>query len=208
MRHAPEGTAWCAGCQTFRDDEDFGRKATTCRACASARSHAAMVEKVYNLTAAQYDALLELQGGRCAICRNKPGKKRLAVDHDHATGLVRGLLCGKDNHELLGAGYDSPVKIAAALHYLVRPPTSGEWWAPEQGLGYELTGGGAVRPAEASGVTDDLVLTRDVKAPERTAGARGGSILPAGWETATPPELHAAFAALEGRLRVVDPAPF
>ena len=47
-----------------------------------------MVERTYGLTAEQYDALLARQGGRCAICRARPKSKRLAVDHDHATGEV------------------------------------------------------------------------------------------------------------------------
>ena len=63
----------------------------------------AHIEKRYGLTRAQYAALLELQGGRCAICRRGPegsGKKRLTVDHDHRTGEVRGLLCNLCNVSL------------------------------------------------------------------------------------------------------------
>lgn len=37
--------------------------------------------------------MLETQGGGCAICKRPPKKLRLSVDHDHKTGLVRGLLC-------------------------------------------------------------------------------------------------------------------
>lgn len=50
----------------------------------------------YGITVEQYDAMLERQEGRCAICRGEdPGGRfgRFAVDHDHATGAVRGLLC-------------------------------------------------------------------------------------------------------------------
>lgn len=135
----PPGTRWCGGCQTFADLEDFGKNASQCRACVSAKSHAAMVEKTYGLVGDDYATLFELQGGRCAICRQKPGKKRLAVDHDHKTGKVRGLLCSRDNHELLGAGYDSIAKLGAAVHYLENPPASGLWWAPEDGLVVEIS---------------------------------------------------------------------
>ncbi|MCU1617755.1 MAG: hypothetical protein JWO98_5295 [Frankiales bacterium] len=132
---APAGTSWCAACQTFRDDVDFGKSATRCRACVSAKTHGAMIEKVYGLTPEGYDELLALQGGRCAICRNRPGKKkRFAVDHDHGTGAVRGLLCSNCNHDLLGAGYDSPPKLLAAWHYLTTPPATGLWVKPEDGL--------------------------------------------------------------------------
>lgn len=43
------------------------------------------------LTLEQYDALLKAQDGKCAVC-HQPGTN-LAVDHDHATGEIRGLLC-------------------------------------------------------------------------------------------------------------------
>lgn len=128
---APAGTAWCAGCQTFRDEEDFGKGATKCRACSSAKQHGAMIEKTYGLTAEQYDALLERQGGRCAICRNRPKSKRLAVDHDHKTGEVRGLLCSRCNHDLMGSAWDSLALAAALWHYMNTPPASGAWLPPE-----------------------------------------------------------------------------
>ncbi len=76
----------------------------------------------YGITSAQYDALLEAQGGRCAICRCKPKTRRLAVDHDHKTGIVRGLLCMNDNRKLLAAAYDSPYRLINAALYLMNPP--------------------------------------------------------------------------------------
>lgn len=51
----------------------------------------------------QYAALLDNQGGRCAICGNKPGKYRLAVEHSHYTNTIRGLVCLPCNRNLLGA---------------------------------------------------------------------------------------------------------
>lgn len=47
----------------------------------------------YGITTRQYDRLLQLQQGRCAICRRPPKTRRLHTDHDHATKRVRGLLC-------------------------------------------------------------------------------------------------------------------
>jgi len=66
----------------------------------TAKAYERHVQKTYGLEPGQYDALLSSQGGRCAICGNKPVKRRLAVDHDHITGRVRGLLCMRCNRAL------------------------------------------------------------------------------------------------------------
>ena len=58
------------------------------------------LRRKYNITEAEYDALLAAQGGVCAICGKRPGRVRLGVDHDHATGKVRGLLCVRCNKAL------------------------------------------------------------------------------------------------------------
>jgi len=67
--------------------------------------------------------MLEKQGGVCAVCkrpetaRNQYGIKRLAVDHDHETGKVRGLLCSKCNTGL-GALDDNTGRLQACINYL------------------------------------------------------------------------------------------
>src|SRR5438552_1390720 len=51
----------------------------------------------------EYERRLKEQGGGCAICSRPPKRnKRLCVDHNHRTGLVRGLLCSVCNGRLLG----------------------------------------------------------------------------------------------------------
>lgn len=56
------------------------------------------LNKVYGLSEIEYNKLLELQSGGCAICK-QPCRvhERLSVDHDHNTGAVRGLLCQQCN---------------------------------------------------------------------------------------------------------------
>lgn len=85
------------------------------------RAHDRHVQKTYGLPAGAYAVLHAYQGGRCAICQKATGKaRRLAVDHDHDTGEVRGLLCKPCNYVLLGR-YDADA-LARAAAYLADPP--------------------------------------------------------------------------------------
>lgn len=66
--------------------------------------------------------MLKVQGGACAICRRATGKtRRLAVDHDHQSGQVRGLLC-KPCNRLLGHARDDVEFFERAGDYLSEPP--------------------------------------------------------------------------------------
>jgi hypothetical protein len=56
--------------------------------------------KQLGVTDEEYARLLAAQGGHCALCPNTPKTRRLHVDHDHATGKVRGLLCHRCNRAL------------------------------------------------------------------------------------------------------------
>ena len=73
---------------------------------------------IYGISLEEYDAMLDRQGGVCAICKKKPDEgKALFVDHCHITGRVRGLLCGKCN-SVLAFGNDDPDILRAAIAYL------------------------------------------------------------------------------------------
>lgn len=93
------------------------------RAAQKARSHDAMVAKTYGLASGDYERLYEAQGRKCAIlgCRATGKTKRLAVDHNHVTGEVRGLLCGPHN-QLIGYNRDNPEAFRSLADYLERPP--------------------------------------------------------------------------------------
>jgi len=83
-------------------------------------NHDRMVSKTYGLEAGEYGRLYAAQGGKCAICQHATGKvKRLAVDHDHETGLVRGLLCGPCN-QLVGYFKNNHETFRRAADYLDR----------------------------------------------------------------------------------------
>jgi hypothetical protein len=71
----------------------------------------------YNITIEEYDIILAKHNGVCAICGNPPNGRRLAVDHNHTTGEVRGLLCYKCNTGL-GCFNDSLGILAKAIEYL------------------------------------------------------------------------------------------
>ena len=58
------------------------------------------LKRKYGLTVEEYDALLANQDGVCGICHRPRGSRRLAVDHDHTSGAVRGLLCSVCNRAL------------------------------------------------------------------------------------------------------------
>jgi hypothetical protein len=76
--------------------------------------------------------MLEAQGGVCAICKRPPGDtfsrvknfvipELLQVDHDHVTGLIRGLLC-KQCNLVLGCSKERVETLRASIEYLADPP--------------------------------------------------------------------------------------
>jgi hypothetical protein len=74
----------------------------------------------FGLSVVGLAAIVEQQGGRCAICRCAlQGGRRQHVDHDHVTGMVRGVLCSRCN-TAIGQLCDDPVVIARAAEYVRR----------------------------------------------------------------------------------------
>ena len=74
--------------------------------------------RTFGITADDVDALIEKQGGVCAICGRTP--TRLAswhVDHCHTTGVVRGILC-IDCNQGIGKFHEDPQRLRAAADYL------------------------------------------------------------------------------------------
>lgn len=76
----------------------------------------------YGLTEARYREILVEQGGGCALCGSfteSTGQRGMHVDHDHATGKVRGILCSGCNTALGKLG-DNVAGVWRALDYLLR----------------------------------------------------------------------------------------
>lgn len=121
--------AACKDCKsTTRALTQPGPRCATCWRAETARrknaAHGAYVENTYGITAEEYKLLYEAQGGRCAICQRATGAaRRLAVDHNHKTGEVRGLLCKPCNRYGLGMfARDNPEVFDRAAEYLRNPP--------------------------------------------------------------------------------------
>lgn len=78
------------------------------------------IKRKYGISKEEYVEMLDSQGGRCAICGDEPGERyshQLHVDHCHASGKVRGLLCRGCNH-MLGVIKDDEVLLFKAVEYL------------------------------------------------------------------------------------------
>ena len=72
----------------------------------------------YGITTKEYDSMMSNQNNRCKICQEE---KKLFIDHNHQTGLVRGLLCHHCN-TMLGLAKDSPQVLEGAIAYLRSMP--------------------------------------------------------------------------------------
>ena len=106
-RPGPRCVACMRAVQKARKEKDWGRR----------------ILRTYGITPKQYWDLYKKQGGVCAVCQRATGKtKRLSVDHDHQTGLVRGLLCGPCNRDVIGRVYDVETALRV-VEYLRNPPS-------------------------------------------------------------------------------------
>lgn len=83
--------------------------------------------RAYGITEDDYARMLAEQGHCCAVCRtDEPGGRgsNWHIDHDHTTGLVRGLLCTRCNSGL-GFFDDNPNLLAEAERYILHAATRG-----------------------------------------------------------------------------------
>ncbi len=94
------GNKWCCQGAHFVALKEFSSNPSVCNPCMPAWNRNNMLRRTYGLTHKEYEAKLEAQGGGCAICgsaKRSTGKRNMMIDHNHATGSVRGILCHSCN---------------------------------------------------------------------------------------------------------------
>lgn len=129
-------TKICCGCKQAKDRSEFYKSShrsdglqTYCKVCARVsrtewgrnnRDKVAVnrVYSRYRLRPEDVDSMLESQGGRCVLCPTLLDKSNSHIDHSHATGEVRGILCQRCNIEV--GRYESIRDHAAIEVYVSR----------------------------------------------------------------------------------------
>jgi hypothetical protein len=108
----------CSSCKQHLTEEQFHEihKAKTqpsgwCKACHQKKT----LMRKYNISGERYDALIAIKA--CEACGSDNDGKALHIDHDHTTGVVRGVLCRPCNHAI-GLLLDDPARLRAAANYI------------------------------------------------------------------------------------------
>lgn len=121
-RHG-EPTKVCSRCnkekplgEFYKKDRATGRLDSTCKSCRIIQQR----ERSLGVTENDYRRMYREQNGRCGICQRRLYSKRykaFAVDHDHTTGEIRGLLCTNCNTGL-GLFRDCPNALQRAIEWV------------------------------------------------------------------------------------------
>lgn len=128
-RQESPGHQRCTKCGRRKSLERFHRardrrtgRRPTCKACVREYSKQHRLRNrcaQHGITLDDYERMMHEQKGRCRICRTSFGQRPPVVDHCHAEGYVRGLLCGECNLGL-GKFRDDPELLREAVRYLER----------------------------------------------------------------------------------------
>ena len=131
----------CTHCKEIKPVADFSKERATsdiyrsyCKKCGVKRVQESRkgdknwwlkfhLKRYFNMSMEEYEAMMESQGYRCAICgclfdRDIQARKA-NLDHDHSTGKVRQLLCFNCN-TMLGKVNDDIEILESAIRYLRR----------------------------------------------------------------------------------------
>ncbi|MCW2776528.1 MAG: Recombination endonuclease [Frankiales bacterium] len=132
VRASSPAVKWCPSCQRERPRDEFGKNRSSgdgltsyCSPCHNAitrgnvlRNHGSTrdfhLRRRYGLDSADVARMVADQGRTCALCRARSPQH---VDHDHLTGLVRGILCSTCNQGL-GNFADDAARLRLAADYV------------------------------------------------------------------------------------------
>lgn len=118
----------CSKCKEEKEYTFFSKnramKDGYCNQCKVCERYSTIKSK-FGISQEQYQYLLDKQGGKCAICDKTEIEegRSLAVDHDHKTGEIFGLLCFFCNHRFIGRNRNPERYFRAALYL-----TKGTGW--------------------------------------------------------------------------------
>lgn len=108
----------CNNCEQVKHTNAFRKNEWVCRKCRSEERHTLRLKTQYDITPAEVARRLKTQEHACAICQEPfVENEQPLVDHDHATGKVRGLLCHHCNTGI-GLLRDNPKLLYRAARYL------------------------------------------------------------------------------------------
>jgi hypothetical protein len=110
------GNRFCPRCREAFPLSQISRSGCYCVPCLRAHKFEYKLRTKYGLTLDEYDLMVLKSEGRCQICEEP--NPRLDIDHCHATGKVRGLLCIRCNYQLLGVVQDDSAILRRAVEYL------------------------------------------------------------------------------------------
>lgn len=140
------GASYCVPCDSIKPVDEFYSLHGPCKPCAIQKAaqwnstnkearraivrrdnakgaRARTIKHLYDWTDTHYQAALTIQEDRCAICGGPPTRQHFSIDHDHESGLIRGLLCQPCNAGL-GHFKESLAVLQKAVAYLSAPPLS------------------------------------------------------------------------------------
>jgi hypothetical protein len=106
--------SYCSKCRNAKNDERRRKNGSE-----QTRRRRKNLMQRFKMSVEDYASMLESQDNKCSICGKEyiSGSKRFAVDHDHSTGLVRGILCSRCN-TAIGQFEDNVVLLEGAISYL------------------------------------------------------------------------------------------
>jgi hypothetical protein len=126
----PGNVYWRENCTSGRSEDQKALRASYMKAWYKVNKRTVLnadMMKRYGIGYDRFEEMLAEQNGVCAICGKEETRvdhrtkqvSRLAIDHDHKTGTVRGLLCHAHNNSL-GHFNDNPMVLWSAIKYLAK----------------------------------------------------------------------------------------